>query len=37
MPSKFDYFNLSMELYPNYVHQELHCKMEKWKEDIKLR
>ena len=36
MSSKFDYFRWSTGLVPNYVHQGPYCKMEKWKEDIKL-
>ena len=36
MLSKFDSFHWSTRLYPCYVHQGLYCKMEKWKEDIKL-
>ena len=31
MSSKFDYFHWSTRLFPNYVHQGLYCKMERWK------
>ena len=37
MSSKFDSFHWSMGLFPSYVHQGLYCKIERWKEDIKLR
>ena len=36
MSSKYDSFRWSMRLFPSYVCQGLYCKMEKWKEDIKL-
>ena len=36
MPSKFDSFHWNTRLFPSHVHQGLHCKMEKWIEDIKL-
>ena len=37
MFSKYDSFRWSTRLFPKYVHQGLYCKMERWKEDIKLR
>ena len=36
MSSKFDSFHQSTRLFPSYVHQALYCKIERWKEDIKL-
>ena len=36
MSSKFHSFCWSIGLFPSYVHQGLHCKMERWKEGIKL-
>ena len=37
MSTKFDSFHWSTGLFLSYVYQGLYCKMEKWKEDIKLR
>ena len=37
MSSKFDFFCWSIGLFSSYVHQGLYCKIEKWKQDIKLR
>ena len=34
MSSKFDSFHWRIRLFPNYVHQGLHFKMERLKEDI---
>ena len=36
MSSKFDSFCWSIGLFSSYVHQGLYCKMNKWKEDIKV-
>ena len=36
MSSKFNFFHWSMGLFFSYVNQCLYCKMERWKEHIKL-
>ena len=36
MSIKFDSLHWSTRLFPSYVHQGLHSKVERWKEDIKL-
>ena len=36
MSSKFDSFHWSTRLFPSHVHQGFHCKMKRWKGDIKL-
>ena len=36
MFSNFDSFHWSIRLFPSYVYQGLYCKIEGWKEDIKL-